>query len=354
MSPTSVISPAPTRLVVTYTATSVLSSGVVTVAVPVGWTAPSTSNTSASTGTVSVVGSTITVSGVSLTAGQDMNVTYGAATKVVPTATDGYDVFTVSMSPTDSGAPSQLGTSPSVFVYAKGPPALFRDVTTVHLGVFNRVGISEPASFGPLIPTIDRHQPSFVAVVDGKKVPAAFFWGAEYCPFCGPTSWGLIVALARFGTFNQLYEITSSPDDIYPNTPSLTFHLSHYTSPFLSFKGYEVDGPFLQPLDVTPRSVRLLVQKYNSQGEFPFVDIGNLTFMLGANFDPGPLLGLRQGEIAANLVNPSNPVTRAIVATANYYSAGICASDGEHPGKVCTSSGVIRADRALGLPRPKG
>ena len=201
-------------------------------------------------------------------------------------------------------------------------------------------------------PSILRHQPAFVTRVDGKRVPDSFFWGAEYCPFCAATRWGIIVALARFGQFNQLYKVVSSPTDYAPDTPSFTFNMSTFTSRYLAFTGYEVEGPFLEPLRTPPRAIRALVQKYNPNQAFPFVDVGNLAFVVSSAYDPGSLAGMTRDQIAGGLHLATRPVTRAIVASANYLSAAICASDGEAPAIVCRSAGVLRADAALGVHKP--
>jgi hypothetical protein len=351
--PASVVAPTPTSLNFTYTASATLTSGSVSVAVPAGWTVPTTSNTTASTGVVSVVGSTITVSGVSLTSAQTLAVTYGAgADKVTPAPTGGFDTFTVSMTPTSSGTPAALSMSPSVYVYAKASPALFKDVTMVPPAVFNYVGItSHRIMVAP--PSIDRHQPAFVTRVHGVRVPASFYEGAGWCPYCASNTWATIVALARFGHFNQFYEMTSSPSDFAPNTPSFTFYMSSYASPFLSFTGYEVQGPTLgQTLETPPKFIQALFQKYDPQEGWPFMDVGNLTIVYGANFDPAAISKLNDTYIASHLRVGTNPFTRAIVASANYLSAGICASDGEKPATVCKSVGVTKADAALGLRKP--
>ncbi len=49
------------------------------------------------------------------------------------------------------------------------------------------------------------------------------------------------------------------------------------------------------------------------------------------------------------LDDPSNPITQAIITTANYVSAGICASAKNPPASVCNSSGVKAAAAVLGL-----
>ena len=63
---------------------------------------------------------------------------------------------------------------------------------------------------------------------DGK--PQILYIGAEYCPFCAAERWPMVIALSRFGTFSGLGLSTSSSTDVFPSTPTLTFHGSTYTS----------------------------------------------------------------------------------------------------------------------------
>ena len=63
--------------------------------------------------------------------------------------------------------------------------------------------------------------------------------GAEYCPFCAAERWALTVALSRFGTFSGLAGTHSSSTDVYPDTQTLSFYGSHYTSPYLDFQPVE-------------------------------------------------------------------------------------------------------------------
>src|SRR5207245_4473940 len=83
--PTSTVSASQTGRTITFTytaATGGLSNGTVTLVVPAGWSAPSTTGssagyTTASTGTVSVSSQTITVSSVTLAGGATMTIAYG-------------------------------------------------------------------------------------------------------------------------------------------------------------------------------------------------------------------------------------------------------------------------------------
>src|SRR5713226_5526196 len=65
--------------------------------------------------------------------------------------------------------------------------------------------------------------------------PEVFFYGAEWCPLCAAERWGVAVAMSRFGTFHSLRETTSASDDNYPNTSTLTFYKSGYTSSYIDF-----------------------------------------------------------------------------------------------------------------------
>ncbi len=68
-----------------------------------------------------------------------------------------------------------------------------------------------------------------------------------------------------------------------------------------------------------------------------------------ASYDPGILADLTWSEIASGLNDPSNPATQAIVATANYISASICAVAKDAPASVCDSPGVKAAAKSLKL-----
>ncbi|MGE5690197.1 MAG: OmpL47-type beta-barrel domain-containing protein [Pseudomonadota bacterium] len=111
---------------VTYTAASGgMSNGAVTVDVPTGWSAPSTTNgnagyTTASTGAVSVSGQKITVSGVTLAGGATLTVTYGTGTGpgATATATPGNQTWQLQQRSVSGGTLTNLASSPQVSVDA--------------------------------------------------------------------------------------------------------------------------------------------------------------------------------------------------------------------------------------------
>src|SRR5207247_2289898 len=127
---TSNVSASQTGRTITFTYTAAaggISNGSVTLDVPAGWTAPSTTGsnagyTTASTGTVSVSGQTITVSSVTLAGGATTTITYGATSGGGPgataTTTAGSATWQAKEKSTSGGTLTNLGTSPSVNVLA--------------------------------------------------------------------------------------------------------------------------------------------------------------------------------------------------------------------------------------------
>jgi hypothetical protein len=116
-------------IVFTYTAGSGgMTSGVVTLAVPSGWSAPVTTNavgcTTSSAGTVSTSGQTITVSGLTLAAAATATITYGANSGgscgvgdgVKPSSTAGSVAFTTEQSSSATGSLAPIASSPSITV----------------------------------------------------------------------------------------------------------------------------------------------------------------------------------------------------------------------------------------------
>lgn len=161
---------------------------------------------------------------------------------------------------------------------------------------------------------------------DGK--PEILYVGAEYCPFCAAQRWALAVALGRFGTWSALGATHSASADVFPNTPSLSFHGAPYVSDLVTFAGYELTsnvraGNGYAPLDPLPAAASSVVETYNPQGSIPFLDIGGKYAMTGSSFSPDVLAGLTHEQIAAALSDPSSPVARAIDGTANVLTANI-------------------------------
>ncbi len=170
--------------------------------------------------------------------------------------------------------------------------------------------------------------------------PEMLYIGAEWCPYCAAERWAMAVALSRFGTFSPLKGIHSSSTDVYPNTATLTFYNAKYTSKYLVFTPVEnedINRNLLQK--VTPAQQALWAKYEPPGGSYPFINIGN-KFVASTTYNPQVLKGLTWSQIAADLHNPSSPVAKGAVGSANLFTAAICKMTGNAPANVCTTAPV--------------
>ena len=224
------------------------------------------------------------------------------------------------------------------------PSAVVAAVSHVPADVFNGVG-RQPSVTPPVV--LSGQAP----LRFGTK-PGVFFMSAEGCPLCAAERWSFIVATSRFGAWSHLGIAQSASDDVDPNTQTFSFARATYSSPYVSMRTVEFTklngrAAVLHALTAPERKAytTLDVAKYvpDNPGTFPFVDFANRVVIVGAGYDPGQLQGLTRAQIAAVLSNASSPVTKSIVATANYMTAAICSLDGQKPANVCGSGGVIQS-----------
>jgi hypothetical protein len=215
-----------------------------------------------------------------------------------------------------------------------------KQITSVPVSTLNAVG--KGTNVGALIPTTG--QP---ALTSGGK-PQVVYMGAEYCPYCAAERWAMVVALSRFGTFSNLSLIHSDAKDVYPSTPTLTFHGSSYTSKYVTFTPVEMYG--LENNGVTlekPTAAEsALMTKYDAPpyvqsaeaSSFPFLDIGNQYLAIGAQYLPSSLAKLTWAQVAADIRNPSSAVAKGVDGTANSITAAICKITKNAPASVCNSA----------------
>jgi thiol-disulfide isomerase/thioredoxin len=181
--------------------------------------------------------------------------------------------------------------------------------------------------------------------------PEMLYIGAEYCPYCAAMRWSMAVALSRFGTFTTpLRGIHSTPRDVDPDTPTLTFYGMRYRSRYLTFVPVENENLNEQPLQDTTASQQALWQKFDSAGgdvTFPFVDFGNKVVITAPLYNPDILKGMSWAQVAAALRDPASPVAQAIDGTANYMTAAICYMTGNSPASTCGSRSVRALESGL-------
>jgi len=231
------------------------------------------------------------------------------------------------------------------------PASVASDIATVPAATLARIGAGSVPGYqnqtyaGPPLTKVDD-----TPLTSGGK-PEMLYIGAEYCPFCAAMRWSMAVALSRFGTFTTpLRGIHSTPDDVDPDTPTVTFYGAHYSSPYLTFVPVENDNLNKQPLQNTTASEQALWQKFDSSGgelTFPFVDFGNQFVLTAPLYNPAILKGMTWAQVAAALHDPFSPVALAIDGTANYMTAAICHMTGNRPASVCNVPSVRALDSGL-------
>jgi thiol-disulfide isomerase/thioredoxin len=177
------------------------------------------------------------------------------------------------------------------------------------------------------------------ALASGGK-PEMLYIGAEWCPYCAAERWPMAVALSRFGSFTPMHGVHSSATDVYPNTATLTFYGSTYTSNYLVFTPVENQDVNHNLLQTPTAAQKALWANYLPPGNgYPFIDIGN-RFVATSTYNPQVLQGLSWNEIATDLHNPSSPVAKGIVGSANLFTAAICKITGNAPASVCSASPI--------------
>ena len=146
---------------------------------------------------------------------------------------------------------------------------------------------------------------------------------------------------------------------MYPNTPTLSFHGSTFTSQYLAFTGVEtttneqVNGQY-PPLDTPTAEDQKTFDTYNAPpyvktgGSIPFIDLGGKFVSSGATYSPEILAGKTQAEVADALKDPSNPIAKAVIGSANVYTAAICKMTNNQPANVCSTEPVTAAAAKLG------
>jgi Domain of unknown function (DUF929) len=180
------------------------------------------------------------------------------------------------------------------------------------------------------------------SLTSGGK-PEVLYIGAEFCPYCATERWAMAVALSRFGTFTGLHGIHSDPTDVFPNTPTITFYKSTYTSKYVDFVPVETETVSKATLQTPTSAQTALIDKYDASpyisgeaGSIPFVDFGG-HYISGASYNPQVLHGKTWSQVSAALSDASNPIAQGADGTANWITAAICKLTNNQPGSACTS-----------------
>lgn len=217
--------------------------------------------------------------------------------------------------------------------------------TTVPAETFDAVGAGTASGLQAI---------SGAAELRSSGKPEVLYIGGEFCPYCAAERWAIAAAVSRFGTLSGLHFIHSSPTDVYPNTATLSFYKSRFTSKYISFVPVEWYGeaadaatPFGHVyLQQPTRQEAALFARYAGSA-IPFLDIGNRYRLPTVSYPPSALAGLTWAQITADMFNTASPVAKDIDGAANIITAAICNLTGGKPGGVCHSAGVIAAQKSL-------
>ncbi len=180
-------------------------------------------------------------------------------------------------------------------------------------------------------------------IIQGGK-PTVLYIGAEYCPFCAATRWGMILALMRFGNLAGLKYMTSSSTDYSPSTPTFTFVNSTYSSQYITFIPVETENNTGVYLQSPTQWENTTFYKYDvptpscpSGGCIPFIDFGNRTVQLGADYSPILIEHYTWAQIIGMLNDTGSPVSQSIIGSADVFTAQICAMDNFTPSSICSA-----------------
>lgn len=239
-------------------------------------------------------------------------------------------------------------------------PSVLTALTTVPASAFDHVGVGPTKGTGKIIGPAGGTTTPWK---DASGKPVFMYVGAEYCPYCAATRWALVTGLSRFGTFKGLEYMTSSPTDVYPDTPTFTFLHASYASSYIDFQPVEEEGPIAgQPLQSLNTQQAAYRAKYeaapyftgNTPGsyDYPFLDVANRYLWQGSLYDPQVLAGQLWPALSQAVHSGQGTVAQTVLGGANVISAAICAVDGGQPASVCQSAGVKAA--AATLPAAQG
>ncbi len=258
----------------------------------------------------------------------------------------------------DRAAPSSSST---VETFSAAPSSLISTMASVPAAVYDTVGVASPTI--PLTsPQPTGSAQTWQSSVNGSSPkPVVFFYGAEFAPYAAAERWPMVLALSRFGTFDQLGLMQSSPTTAFANLNTFTFWQARYSSKYVVLQHVErysalnpTGGGYLKLEKPRGRQAAAVENYSTNPTNFALFDVANRWVLNGSSFAPTVLAGMTQDQVAAVLTSPASPLTQALIGSANAISAAICDADGQAPASVCDSKGVVAADQSMKIAPPAG
>lgn len=229
------------------------------------------------------------------------------------------------------------------------PRSIARLVAHVPVSTLNRVGAGKLAGkqqFGVM-------RLSGAPLTSGGK-PELFSEALAWCPHCASTSWGLAIALSRFGTLSHLRIIDSGTlfgtkyhgHPPFPHTKGISFFGARYRSAYLRFVEVVLQDRRGHNLQKPTTAENQAINAFDSGGIIPAIDVGGGWGLVGSAVSPRVLAGKSWSQIASSLADPRSAIAQRVDGLANLLTAAICQSTGGKPAAVCNSRGVVAAGAA--------
>ena len=202
---------------------------------------------------------------------------------------------------------------------ASAPSNVTRLVTHVPEATLDKVGAGQVLGQGSFpvsklkgAPLRSGGKPELLATI--------FAW----CPHCAANSWGLAVALSRFGKLSDLRIIdTGILFGQFNHSHGLSFFGADHSSPYPSFVPVILQDVKGHTLETPTAKEQNAVNAFDPQGT-PAIDVGGRWGFVNAGYSPAILAGKNWSQIAA-LKRFARPSTeRAIALFACARLAAIC------------------------------
>jgi hypothetical protein len=219
-------------------------------------------------------------------------------------------------------------------------PAALTEVTSVPVSAM--VQAAGKVSSGTINPPTAL--PANVPPLTSGGHPLVLYVGAEYCPYCAAERWAMVMALSKFGTFQNLGQTTSSSTDVNADTPTFSFYGATYSSPYITAELVEQQtrtGATLQKPTAAQEQVLTTYDKppYVTQAQangIPFIDLGGKFVVSGTEYDGSAIAGKTMLAAAVTLTSGTNSTSQAALAVAGHLVGTICALTHDQPSSVCS------------------
>ena len=187
------------------------------------------------------------------------------------------------------------------------------------------------------------------ALWKANNLPVVFYYGSAGCPYCAASSWALQAALQAFGTVTGATYTTSSPTDVYPNTPEVELAHVSFSSSYLSLNLLAGDNNQVISAPSPSPVQRAYLVAYDSSGggfSFPFYTVGGVYVHAGTLVDPAIYesggVTMTPQQVAQALASQSGSVYTAIHSAQVYMEAYMV--------KVCQAAGITPPASVLADP----